>query len=195
MSQSVSIMYTQNKHPKLNNVTNAYLWYCRLDHINKNRINKLAQESILNINDCESSPICEFYLLRKMIKSPFTEKDKRVNDVLGRIYSDVCGPMSINTRGGYSYFITFIKDLSRYGYVYLMKHKFESFEIFKWFHNEVEKQTEKGIKIFWSDRGGEYLFSIFLTYLGENGILSQWTPSETPQYNGISERRNEPCWT
>ena len=36
-------------------------------------------------------------------------------------------------------FITFTDDLSRYGYVYLMKHKSESFEIFKWFCNEVEK--------------------------------------------------------
>ena len=41
-----------------------------------------------------------------------------------------------------------------------------------------------------SDRGGEYLFNEFLTYLGENGILSQWTPLGTPQHNGVSERRN-----
>ena len=88
------------------------------------------------------------------------------------MHSDVCGPMNISTRGGYSYFITFIDDLSRYGYVYLMKHKSESFEMFKRFCNEVEKQTEKNIKTLRSDRGNEYLSSEFLTYLGENGILS-----------------------
>ena len=32
---------------------------------------------------------------------------------------------------GYSYFITFTDDFSRFGYVYLMKHKSESFEMFK----------------------------------------------------------------
>ena len=47
--------------------------------------------------------------------------------------------MSSSARGGYFYFITFTDDLSRYGYVYLMKHKLESFEIFKLFQNEVEK--------------------------------------------------------
>ena len=110
--------------------------------------------------------------------------------MLGLIHTDVCGPMSTCARGRYSYFITFTNNLSRYGYVYLMKHKSESFEIFKRFHNEVEKQTEKGIKTLRSDRGGEYLFSEFLTYLGENGILSQWIPLGTPQHNDISERRN-----
>ena len=47
--------------------------------------------------------------------------------------------MSTSAREGYHYFITFIDDLSRSGYVYLKKHKSESFEIFKWFYNEVEK--------------------------------------------------------
>ena len=71
-----------------------------------------------------------------------------------------------------------------------MRHKYESYEMFKRYRNEVEKQTGKSIKILRSDRGGEYLSSEFLTYLGENGILSQWTPPGTPQLNGVSERRN-----
>ena len=40
-------------------------------------------------------------------------------------------------KGGYNYFITFIDDLSRYGYVYFMKYKFETFEKFKEFKAEV----------------------------------------------------------
>lgn len=47
----------------------------------------------------------------------------------------------IDVIGGYIYFITCINDYSRYGYVYLMKHKFESFEKFKNFKSEVKKQT------------------------------------------------------
>ena len=74
-----------------------------------------------------------------MTKSPFTEKDEQASEVRGLIHSDICGPMNISARGGYSYFITFTDDLSRYGYIYLMKHKSESFKIFKRFRNEVEK--------------------------------------------------------
>uniref|UniRef100_A0A2N9H6H8 Integrase catalytic domain-containing protein n=1 Tax=Fagus sylvatica TaxID=28930 RepID=A0A2N9H6H8_FAGSY len=77
-----------------------------------------------------------------------------------------------------------------YGYLYLMKHKSESFEKFKEFCNEVEKQTGKCIKILRSDRGGEYFLDEFKDYLKDNGIISQLTPPGTPQHNGVAERRN-----
>ena len=59
------------------------------------------------------------------------------------------------------------------GYVYLMKHKSKSFERFKEFRIEVEKQTRKSIKILRSDRSGEYLSQLFQDYLKDNEILSQ----------------------
>ena len=71
-----------------------------------------------------------------------------------------------------------------------MKHKYETFEKFKEFRTEVEKQLGKSIKTLRSDRGGEYLSQEFKSYLRDNGILSQWTPPYTPQHNGVSERRN-----
>ncbi|KAJ9544153.1 hypothetical protein OSB04_023860 [Centaurea solstitialis] len=93
-------------------------------------------------------------------------------------------------RGGYRYFITFTDDFSRYGYVYLMRHKSESFERFKEFQNEVQNQLDKRIKFLRSDRGGEYLSDEFDNHLMECGIVSQLTPPYTPQMNGVSERRN-----
>ena len=126
-----NVMYISNKHPKIDDITDVYLWHYRLGHINKSRMNRLAQEEILDKHDYGSLPICEPCLLRKMTKSPFTKKDERASDVLGLIHTNVCGPMSTCARGGYSYFITFTDDLSKYGYVYLMKYKSESFEIFK----------------------------------------------------------------
>jgi hypothetical protein len=78
-------------------------------------------------------------------------------------------------------FITFTDDYSRYGYVYLMRHKSESFEKFKEFKTEVENQLNKNIKALRSDRGGEYLSYEFTMYLKECEIVSQLTPSGTPQ--------------
>ena len=71
-----------------------------------------------------------------------------------------------------------------------MRYKSEAFEKFKDFRAEVEKQLGKSIKSLRSDRGGEYLSDEFQNYLKEKGIVSQWTPPRTPQYNGVSERRN-----
>ena len=94
-------------------------------------INKLAQHDILEINDCELLSTCESYLLGKMSKSPFTKNGERASNVLNLIHTDVYGPMNVSARYGFIYFITFIDDLSRYASVYLMKHKSESFEMFK----------------------------------------------------------------
>ena len=98
--------------------------------------------------------------------------------------------MNIEARGGYRYFLTFIDDLSRYGYIYFMKHKSETFEKFKEFQSEVENYRNKKIKFLWSDRGGEYLSYDFALHLKQHGIVSQLTPPGTPQRNGVSERCN-----
>ena len=98
--------------------------------------------------------------------------------------------MSTYERGGFIYFITFIDGYSRYGYLYLVRYKYEAFENFKEFKNEVEKQLERSIKKRRSKRGGEPLSQEFLDYLVDNGILSQWTPPYTPQHNDVIERRN-----
>ncbi|KAL4367182.1 hypothetical protein GQ457_05G023760 [Hibiscus cannabinus] len=97
---------------------------------------------------------------------------------------------ALAARGGYQYFITFTDDFSRYGYIYLMHHKSEALEKFKEFKNEVHNQHGNSYKALRSDRGGEYLSQDFDELLKECGIVSQLTPPGTPQWNGVSERRN-----
>ncbi len=77
----------------------------------------------------------------KMTKTPFFGTMERATDLLEIIHTDVCRPMSMKARGGYRYFLTFTDDLSRYGYIYLMKHKSEIVERFKEFQSEVEKSS------------------------------------------------------
>jgi hypothetical protein len=66
-----------------------------------------------------------------MTKAPITGQSERASDLLGLVHTDVCGPMSSVARGGFQYFITFIDEFSRYKYIYLVRHKSESFEKFK----------------------------------------------------------------
>ncbi|GJR30120.1 retrotransposon protein, putative, ty1-copia subclass, partial [Tanacetum coccineum] len=95
-----------------------------------------------------------------------------------------------NVNSNASYFITFTDDYSHYGYVYLLKHKHEVFETFKVFKYEVENQLGKTLKVLRSDRGDKYISQEFKDYLKACGIFQQFTPSYTPQHNGVSERRN-----
>src|SRR3954468_22300926 len=178
------------KRCKVDSDNTTYLWHCRLGHIGVKRMKKLHSDGLLESLDFESFDTCEPCLMGKMIKTPFSDSMERATDLLEITHSDVCDPMSLSPRGGYRYFVTFTDDLSRYGYIYLMKHKSETFEKFKEFQNEVENHHNRKIKFLRSDRGGEYLSYNFLTHLKASGIVSQLTSPRTPQCNGVSERRN-----
>ena len=125
-----------------------------------------------------------------MTKRPFNAKGRRAHELLELVHTDICGPISTQAKGGYEYFVTFTNDYLKYGYVYLMRWKFEAFEKFKEFRAEVENQLGKQIKAIRSDCGGEYLLGDFKDYLTQNGIVSQLTARGTPQQNGVVKRRN-----
>ncbi|GKA58903.1 retrotransposon protein, putative, ty1-copia subclass [Tanacetum coccineum] len=126
----------------------------------------------------------------KMTRKSFPHRPERATDLLGIIHTDMCGSLRHVSRQGASYFITFTYDYSRYGYVYLLKHKHEDFETFKVFKNEVENQLGKTIKALRSDRGDEYISQEFKDYLKACGIVQHLTPSYTPQHNRVFDRRN-----
>jgi hypothetical protein len=121
------------KRSRPNDLSPTYIWHCRLGHISEKRMKKLHNDGLLTSFDSESYETCEACLIGKMTKIPFSGFPERASDLLELMHTDVCGPMCTTTRGGYKYFITFTDDLSRYGYVYLMKHKSETFEKFKEF--------------------------------------------------------------
>ena len=122
------IIILKPKRCEVNNDSATYLWHCRLGHIGVKRMKKLHVDGLL-----ESLDACEPCLMGKMTKTPFSGTMERATDLLEIIHTDVCGPMSADARGGYHYFLTFTHDLSRYRYIYLMKHKSKIFEKFKEF--------------------------------------------------------------
>jgi hypothetical protein len=158
-----------------------FIWHCLLGHINEKHIERLHKDGLLSSFNFESFDTCESCLLGKMIKSPFTSQSEGASDLLGLIHIDLCGPMSYVVRGGLQYFFTFTDKFSRYGYIYLMRHKSESFKKFKEFQNEVQNQLDKTNKFLESDRGGEYLSLEFSNYLKQCEIISQLTPHIMPQ--------------
>lgn len=184
---------------KLNKDNSADLWHRRLGHISKSRMERLVSEGILDTLDYTNSNTCV-----QCIKGKQTKQKKlgaiRSKDVLELIHTDICGPFPIASRNGQRYFISFIDDYSRYGYLYLIHEKSESLDTFKSYKAEVENQLGKKIKCVRSDRGGEYYGRYdgsgvqrpgpFANFLEECGIVPQYTMPGTPSMNGVAERRN-----
>ena len=130
-SSDTHVHSIEAKRYKFNNDSATYLWHYRLGHIGVKRMKKLHVDVLLESLDYESFDTCEPCLMGKMTKTPFSGTIERAADLLEIIHTDVCGPMSVDARGGYHYFLTFTDDLNIYGYIYLMKHKSETFEKFK----------------------------------------------------------------
>ena len=150
---AIEIVENEHNHlPKKRKVSNeTYLWHLQLGHINPNRIHGLVKSGILNSLAFEPIPMCESCLEGKMTKRPFKTKGYRATKPLELVHTDVCGPTSVQARGGYEYFVTFTNDYSRYGFVYLMRQKSETFDKFREYKAEAEKQLGVHIKQLRSD--------------------------------------------
>ena len=154
---SISATLTVNtisstKHFRLNKKS-FILWHKCLGHISKQRIERLIKDEIIPYLD-----FSYFDTYVECIKGKRTAKAKNVKidrctELLGVIHTDICGSFTYLAMGGHKYFITFIDDYSRYGFVESICEKFDSLEVFK---AKVELQQGKKIKVIHSDRCGEY---------------------------------------
>jgi fructose/tagatose bisphosphate aldolase len=114
-----------------------------------------VSDGILNSLDFTYYEVCVECVKGKRTNIRRLGADRKL-DVLELIHTDICEPFHTATRNGQQYFITFIDDYSRYGYLYLLSEKSQALDAFKNFKAEVETQLGKKVKAVRSDRGGEY---------------------------------------
>jgi transposase InsO family protein len=139
---------------------------------------------------CIHEEVCRGCALGKNIKKPFPSSENRSKGILDLIHSDVCGPMTVKSLGGYLYYVTFIDDFSRKPWLYLLKTKDEVFSKIQEFKAEVDNLADKKIKTIISDNGGEYTSKELLSFCKEVGIRRELIVPHNPQLNGVVERNN-----
>ena len=159
---------------------------------------RLVKNEILPNLDFTNLNVCVDCIKGKQTK--YTKKGAtRSTQLLEIIHTDICGPFDVNSLNKEKYFITFIDDFSRYGFVYLLHEKSKAVDALEIFINEVERQLDRKVTIVRSDRGGEYYGRYsesgqhpgpFAKFLERRGICAQYTMLGTSQQNGVSERRN-----
>ena len=101
------------------------------------------------------------------------------------------GGLQGSTVSGKKWFVTFIDDHSRLCWIYLMSEKTEVEKILIDFYKMVENQFQTKISILHTDNGKEYFNKYLGHFLCEKGIQHQSTCIDTPQQNGIAERKNK----
>src|SRR4051812_33510456 len=104
-SSNTHIHNVEAKRCRVDNDRATYLWHCRLGHIGVKRMKKHHSDGLLESLDYESLGTCEPCLMGKMTITMFSGIMERVTYLLEIIHTDVCGPMNIEARGGYRYFL------------------------------------------------------------------------------------------
>ncbi|WJX37101.1 hypothetical protein P8452_24905 [Trifolium repens] len=90
-----------------------WTWHYRFGHLNFRDLNMMHNKSLVSgLPKIQiSNEVCEDCVQAKQHRGSFS-KDVviRTKNVLEVVYSDVCGPMQVNSIGGNRYFVSFIND-------------------------------------------------------------------------------------
>ncbi|KAK2988761.1 hypothetical protein RJ640_025920 [Escallonia rubra] len=165
-----------------------WLWHRRLGHASFGYLKKLFPSLFTK---CDVSSFqCEVCELAKSHRVSFPLALNKSPDPFMIIHSDVWGPSKVNSLGGSRWFVTFIDDCTGMTWVQLMKSKSEVNVLFQQFCKMIHTQYNARIQVLRSDNGGEYLSAELQQYLKAHGIIHQTTCSNTPQQNGVAERKN-----
>ena len=139
--------------------------------------------------DCNSL-YCETCFISKSNRTSYKMKSYSPSEPFYLFHSDVWGPSKVLTLSGKRWFVTFIDDHTRSCWVYLMNSKYEVEQIFKKIYAFIETQFQTKISILKIDNGTEYYNECLGSFLQKKGIQHQSTCRDTPQQNGIAERKN-----
>ena len=122
-----------------------------------------------------SSPLstCTGCRLAKHLPLPFSPSEHVSVASFDLVHSDVWGPAPSSSLGGFSYYICFVDDFSRYTWLYLMRSRSDVFSIYCQFTQMIHTQFGKRIKVFRSDGAREYLSTSFRDLFSSHDTLAQ----------------------
>nr|GEV83510.1 zinc finger, CCHC-type [Tanacetum cinerariifolium] len=154
-------------------------------HVYFKRMQEMTKDGLIPAFDMDTEE-CKTCMLNKITKKPF-KNVKRETEVLKLIDIDLCDLHATPLLENKKYPVTFIDDASRFCYVYLLLTKDEALDKFKVFKTKVELQQGSLIKRFMTDKGCEYMNTL---YFQSVGIIPESIAPYTPQQNGISKKKN-----
>jgi hypothetical protein len=168
-------------------------WHRRFGHLNLQSLKMLASNNMVEGLELSSENIdnfCEPCVKGKLHRAPFSVANRRADEPLGLVHTDVCGKLNKQSLSGAEYFLTFIDDKTRYVWVYFLKSKNEVFKRFVEWKTMAENLTCHKLKCLRSDNGGEYISAELESYLKSEGVRHELIVPKTPEQNGVAERMN-----
>jgi transposase InsO family protein len=135
--------------------------------------------------------VCSGCLAGKHRRTTFPQTvEYRVEKVLELVHGDLCGLITQATPSGSRYFLLLVDNRSRFMWLWILWSKDQAAETIKQYQLVAEAETRQRLKLFRTDRGGEFTSIEFAEYYAEKGVRRQLTVAYSPQQNEVVERRN-----
>jgi transposase InsO family protein len=181
----------------------AVVWHRRLAHLHFKAVHHLFDQNMVADSNSLATrpkpaashnpdPDCQSCILGKLHRTPVPHAaDHRATEPLYRVHIDVCGPFSVQSHLGQSYFLQIVDDYSRYIWARAMRTKDQAFNFFKEYVAMCEAMHGgRRVSIMRSDNGGEFMSNVFSEWLAAKGIRRERTNAHSPWQNGVVERMN-----
>ena len=175
--------------PSINSVaaSNIDVWHCRLGHLSASKLSILNKMYQYIPHSLANTP-CTVCPVAKQKKNSFPVSNTVSTHAFHLIHMDIWGPLSITSVYGHKYFLTIVDDYSRHTWIFLLKQKSEVKNLIVSFVALVETQFKSKIQKLRSDNGPEFHLPEFYSL---KGIVHQRSCVETPQQNGVVERKHQ----
>ena len=171
------------------------LWRQRFSHANFKQVAKASKlEAVVGLPKFVKveKTICGACQMGKQTKS----NHQKVNVIskshcLELLHVDLIRPTRTESLGGKWYIMVIVDDFSRYTWVEFLRQKSEACEKMENLCKRL--QNEKGVPIvkIRSDHGKEFENARFESFCEKNGIKKEFSTPNTPQQNGVVERKNQ----
>ena len=171
---------------------NWNLWHSRLGHPSA----KVLTTVFPSLSSCNSLQFqstkfhCKHCLAGKMHQLSFPVSNKQVTAPFALVHSDLWGPAPVQSSAGFKYYVVFVDEFTKFTWVYLLKHKSDTFQVFSEFHAMVQTQFSLPIQVLRTDCGGEFTSNKFQQFCASKGLIHQVSCPHTPQQNGVAERKH-----
>ena len=165
--------------------TSSELWQCCLGHPAHQVVQQIIRAfDLLCASRSKNNSVCDACMQAKSHQLPFSMSNHISTSPLQLVFSDVWGP-TINSVGGYKYYVSFIDDFSKFTWIYLLKQKSEVFDVFMQFQKLTERLLNKKVVSIQTDWGGEY--QKLHNFFHKVGITHRVSCPHTHQQNGSAE--------
>lgn len=122
----------------LSNKANVDIWHYRLGQASFDIVERTLRSCNLPYEIKSSSTLCSSCLKAKCHKLPFTISETVTHHPLELIHTDLWGPSPVKSRNGFTYYVSFIDNFSRFTWLYLLKSKSDVYNAFLHFKSLVE---------------------------------------------------------